>query len=358
MPNRKRPYRRNPQGARSGAVLLLVLFWGLGLALLCAPFLGARESADSEEGDWGREVSEIDLPFDEDVAFFEEDYELELGTLIAAESERRFALGSPGLRQLDIVDEGRVRGGEHQYQLYCVGCHGATGDGAGPGARYLNPRPRNFRKGVFKFTSTDTGQKPTRRDLYQTITRGLGGSSMPEFRLLSEERRWDLAEYVRWISIKGEFEQKMLDWAWEDEELPDPDEVTEVVLESWSYERNPVVYPAIPEPPSTPESVARGAALYVDTSSANCVSCHGPKGMGYGVAADDFDDEWGYPIRPRDLTTGQFRAGAEAADLYRSIATGVNGTPMTSFGSALTPEEIWDLVHFVQSLSQEEADRE
>ena len=85
---------------------------------------------------------------------------------------------------------------------------------------------------------------------------------------------------------------------------------------------------------------------------AACVSCHGPEGRGDGPNADAYEDDWGYPIRPRDLTAGVFRAGSEGADLYRTIAVGITGTPMSSFAGALEPEEIWDLVHFVQSLPE------
>lgn len=364
MAYRRRSFR--PQGApgrgqhpdRAAAGLVAVLFWIGGAALLCAPFLRPRAAADSEGGDWGRELSEVDIPFAEDVAYFQQDYELPLGELISEQSAARFGLGSQGLAELGIVDQARVRAGERQYRLHCVGCHGSSGDGAGPGARYLNPRPRNFRHGKFKFTSTDTGSRPRRTDLFGTITRGLGGSSMPEFRLLSEERRWDLVEYVRWVAMRGEFEQMMLDWAWSDEELPDPDEVAEVVLERWSEEHTRAVYPGSPETDYTPQSVAHGRQLYLDAAGANCVSCHGESGQGDGPSASDLPDEWGYPIAPRDLTTGSFRAGNESADLYRSIATGVNGTPMPSFGSSFEPEEIWDLVHFVQSLSREEVSGE
>ena len=174
---------------------------------------------------------------------------------------------------------------------------------------------------------------------------------MPGFRLLSEEKRWDLVEYVRWLSIRGEFEQMMVDWAWSDEELPDPDEVEEIVHERWSGAT--AVYPPIPEPERTPETIARGHELFIDAASANCMSCHGPGGAGDGPVAGDFNDDWGYPIVPRDLTLGSYRAGGASADLYRSIATGVNGTPMTSF-EVLPPEDIWALVHFVQSLAQQE----
>jgi mono/diheme cytochrome c family protein len=41
-------------------------------------------------------------------------------------------------------------------------------------------------------------------------------------------------------------------------------------------------------------------------------------------------------------------------DLYRTISNGIKGTPMPSYSGAMTPEQMWDLVHFVQSLSQPE----
>ena len=52
------------------------------------------------------------------------------------------------------------------------------------------------------------------------------------------------------------------------------------------------------------------------------------------------------------LTSGVFRAGSESADLYRSISTGVNGTPMPAYASTFEPEDIWAMVHFIQSLGE------
>src|SRR3972149_4654513 len=40
------------------------------------------------------------------------------------------------------------------YRKHCVSCHGLAGDGAGPNATGLNPYPRDFRYGVFKYAST------------------------------------------------------------------------------------------------------------------------------------------------------------------------------------------------------------
>lgn len=97
-----------------------------------------------------------------------------------------------------------------------------------------------------------------------------------------------------------------------------------------------------------------GRELFLDAAKANCAACHGPEGRGDGPTADAYTDDWGYPIRPRDFSAGVFRVGQEAADLYRSIATGIQGTPMGAFEGTLTPEEIWHLAHFVQSLASKE----
>ena len=47
------------------------------------------------------------------------------------------------------------------YRQHCAHCHGITGDGAGPTAAFLNPYPRDYRAGKFKFRSTPIGVPPT-----------------------------------------------------------------------------------------------------------------------------------------------------------------------------------------------------
>jgi len=37
-------------------------------------------------------------------------------------------------------------------------------------------------------------------------------------------------------------------------------------------------------------------------------------------------------------------------DLYKIFLTGVDGTPMPSFGDVVKPEEAWDLVHYLRTL--------
>ncbi len=341
--------------SQRGSSLFSLLFWILGLIVFVSPFLrDPAQPTPSTVEDTGRLASEIDIPFREEAGYFQEDYEVDLLTPLQEASEAWFGFDGERLAASGLIERERLEPGQRAYVAFCSGCHGIEGDGGGPAARHLEPRPRNFRSGIFKFTSTDTGTAPTRKDIFQTITRGLSGASMPDFRLLSEETRWDLVEYVRYLAIRGSFEQLALQFAWDEEELPDLEETADIILGRWSPQAARPVYPATPEPPMTEETVARGKEIFASSSGGSCSSCHGEGGRGDGPAAADFLDDWGYPIVPRDLTTGVFRAGSESADLYRSIVTGINGTPMPAYGGSIDPEDIWCIVHFIQSLKEKE----
>ena len=69
-----------------------------------------------------------------------------------------------------------------------AGCHGVTGDGQGPAAQYLNPPPRDYRLGQFKFTSTPRGSKPRREDLARIIRRGAKGDEHADVSLDGRRR--------------------------------------------------------------------------------------------------------------------------------------------------------------------------
>ena len=77
--------------------------------------------------------------------------------------DKPVALPETGLDPKKLDDGGRARcgatrqGGKHGlYRRHCVHCHGISGDGRGPTAAILNPYPRDYRPGVFKFKSTYT----------------------------------------------------------------------------------------------------------------------------------------------------------------------------------------------------------
>ncbi len=92
-------------------------------------------------------------------------------------------------------------GGYAIYRRNCLHCHGVSGAGDGPTAAFLYPSPRDYRKGIFKFTSTPSGARPARDDLRRTIKHGLHGSSMPSFEpLLSESEIEQVIDYVIFLS--------------------------------------------------------------------------------------------------------------------------------------------------------------
>lgn len=336
---------RSPRAGLS--ILGCVLFAG---ALFGAPFLREADAESFDGEDWRR--AETDYPFLEDLGYTEEQLEIELAGPIAEGRERYFGLDSEWLIERDLLDHARLDPGRIVFELHCAGCHGTEGDGAGPAARHLDPRPRNFRLGIFKFTSTENGQKPLHRDLLRVVDEGLKGSAMPSFFLLSREKQRDVVEYVRYLSMQGEFERIALDIAWEDEEVPDMEMVANIVARGWEPEGQVTVYPSASEPERDEGSIALGRELFLGLDRTNCAACHGETGRGDGPTALDYTDEWGYPVVPRDLSAGVFRSGEDPLGLYLSIATGINGTPMGAFGGSLSGEEIWHLVHFVQSLAE------
>jgi len=108
--------------------------------------------------------------------------------------------------------------------------------------------------------------------------------------------------------------------------------------------------PALPIPPApdrTPELVALGRKLYMDSG---CSVCHGREGREDGPSSEDLRDEWGNPISPADLTRLPRKSGPTPTDLHRTITTGFDGIPMPSYADALTPEEIWAVVAYLYSL--------
>jgi len=111
-------------------------------------------------------------------------------------------------RGIDKVERG-------VYRKHCVACHGVSGDGLGPAAMLLEPYPRDFRRGTFKFKSTAIGRKPTGKDIHRTLYDGIPGTAMPSFRALEESEEFasdveDLVEYVRFLAIRGEVERRVL----------------------------------------------------------------------------------------------------------------------------------------------------
>ena len=252
------------------------------------------------------------------------------------------------------VSSQRLRHGQHLYQRYCVGCHGASGDGAGPAAAYLNPRPRDYRLGVFKFTSTPYGAKPRREDLDRIIRYGAKGTSMPAFRWLSDEDRQALVDYVLYLSRRGEMELALINEAgqYSEEERLEPAVAADLALSIealWQQAESQRVVPVTPRPAYTAESRRLGYQAFV---ARDCIKCHGRDGRGH-TQENVGKDAWGNTVHAADLTSGFLHGGRRPVDIYRRIYSGINGTPMPAYATALAnePEVIWHMAHFVLGLA-------
>ena len=276
----------------------------------------------------------------------------------AVQKELQKWCGTPSDPKLiggDSKDAQLLKHGTEVYRRNCQQCHGVTGDGAGLAAEYLTPRPRDYRRGVFKFTSTPYGSKPRREDLRRTIENGVVGTSMPEFRLMPKRDLDAVLEYVLALTHRGELEQLLITQADAEGELGDQavDELVQSIVERWNSARDNVVEPASKMPGVTAQSVAAGAAIF---QKRECFKCHGRDGRG-GLAGgiEVGNDAWGRKDPAADLTSGMLHGGQTPLDVYRRISSGINGTPMPAFKDSFPsePDAIWQLTHYVLSLANQ-----
>ncbi|MEZ4660566.1 MAG: c-type cytochrome [Caldilineaceae bacterium] len=105
---------------------------------------------------------------------------------------------SPDLVRGYVFSEEPRSSGQRVYDTYCIGCHGADGRGVGEAAQFLNPKPRNFVDGDFKFFHfNEPGPLPSDQSLQITIRNGLPGSAMPAFALLTDQEIKDVTTYIK-----------------------------------------------------------------------------------------------------------------------------------------------------------------
>ena len=219
--------------------------------------------------------------------------------------------------------------GKEVYQTRCMGCHGVKGDGNGPAATFLfNQRPRNFNLGVFKFRVTQK-PVPTDGDLLRTITRGVRGTAMPAWYELPLNDRIAVIEYIKYeLAV----------------DRSDPTKPYAYFVEE------PAGAPLVvgPAPAPSAELINHGKDVW---QSAKCWECHGHTGKGDGEKAAGLKDDFGFPVRPANLTSGQFKSGPAVEDIFRTMSTGLSGTPMPSYRDSLSEADRWALAYYILSLS-------
>lgn len=274
------------------------------------------------------------------------------------------------------LDAATLARGSVVYRRWCMQCHGPNGAGDAAYAVEAGPMPRDYRQGVFKYTTAlapgtapkkaglGSAGKPRRDDLTYTVRRGIDGTMMPAFPSLSDAEVSDVVSYVIHLSVRGEvefatlaraikpggddpiYEGAELDWLFVQNEL--------AVLYNWGVAAsNPIRVPKEPEMTDKEriESAVRGYRLY-NAPEFGCGGCH----ANYGRAQQLKWDAWGTIVQPRNLTLGVYRGGRRGEDLYARIYGGIAPSGMTAFHEKVTtappgtPDKIWDIVHFLQAL--------
>jgi hypothetical protein len=260
------------------------------------------------------------------------------------------------------------------YRRHCMHCHGVTGDGRGPTGPWVNPTPRDYRQGLFKFMSTGfqvSHRKPRREDIRRTLEHGIEGTSMPSFSLLEENEKEQLISYVIHLSLRGESEMHTMipllneSGSSEGDLRSNVEDMLKLHLEEWAKSNTeslqPGGYPYKDDKSEEAEkqrlaSVERGYQLFTDPrGNASCIGCH----VDFGRQVPFRYDKWGTLVRPANLTAGIYRGGRRPLDLYWRIRGGIDPSQMPQ--AKFEPQDdykeqwrdadpYWDLVNFVQAL--------
>jgi len=222
----------------------------------------------------------------------------------------------------------QAQDGKAVYDKYCSQCHGDEGDGQGYATAFVQPKPRDFTTGVFKFRSTGNEYLPTDEDLTRVVRLGIPGTSMPAFGHIGEPAIKEVVTYIKtFFSDRIERDK-------EDGYYP-PKTIT--------IGKAPTV---------DADMIAAGREIYIANG---CADCHGKEGRADGPSSPTLVDDYNVRIKAANLTTKwHFRGGSSLVDIYRAFSTGLAGTPMPSYQDSLTDEQRWQLAAFVYSLSPDE----
>ncbi len=213
-----------------------------------------------------------------------------------------------------------IERGKTIYEKHCSICHGDNGDGKSIRSVDMQLKPRDLSAGVYKFRSTPTGSLPTDEDIYTTISRGIRGTGMLPWFGLSSEDKWAVTYFIKTFSERFEEE--------------DPD--------------SQIVVPELPA--INADLVGRGKQLY---EHAKCWECHGWQGKGDGPKVEELKDDRGLPVKVRGFASEPFKGGSGIQDIYIIISTGLDGTPMASYGDTIPDKDMIALSAYVNAIAMQ-----
>jgi mono/diheme cytochrome c family protein len=194
---------------------------------------------------------------------------------------------------------------KHLYMALCQRCHAAQGDGFGT----IQPNLANFPRAFWK--NAEFFRRISDERIVSSVEKGIPGTSMPPYgELLGNDSINSLVDLVFSEFIRIKRNEKGTDLS-----LP-----------------------------------ARPAALLAKEETKkefrkHCSSCHGIAGTGKGP------EYLRHLPRPRNLTNGPYFRSLTDDRIALTIAYGVPGTAMPSFGEKMSPESIWSLVEKIREFS-------
>ncbi len=283
--------------------------------------------------------------------------------------------------------------GRHSYVHYCYACHGMNGDGKGPAAPGLNPPPRDFRLGAFKFGAVRSGELPNNEDFIRIVQGGLHGTAMLEWDI-SHDELWLIVQFLKTFPkpacdpFKADDACKAKLAQYPDGQLADGQQPNANGAAPSPWEDiakggklkgklrptgEAVLVKPDPWAGKVDEAIAKGAELY--HLKAQCANCH-PGFLTYqefsaamlkadanarpsfrdslyaSIVVEADKNPYGVNLLPPDFTLNPLRSirrNEELNDLYRLIASGVGGV-MPQWVDALSTEEIWAIAHYIKSL--------
>ena len=239
--------------------------------------------------------------------------------------------------------------GKSVYGINCASCHGTAGHGDGPASAALNPKPRDFTSGFWKY-----GGGLAR--VVRTDSEGSPGTAMASFSILPMEDRVAVAHYIRSLSPKpGEDKPEDLAWLMPPGQSHGGGGSESTAVAAGTAPTGPVIpiekamaalaeaEPPAGSPASTPEA-GPGAEIYTQ----RCASCHGASGEG-GVRVRMLGSAPYAYVATRSLGAAGGDWATSSSAFEHLIVTGIPGFVMPANGD-LSRDELRDLYLYTQKL--------
>ncbi|MBI4224015.1 MAG: c-type cytochrome [Deltaproteobacteria bacterium] len=249
--------------------------------------------------------------------------------------------GGAEMQKYLVPSEELSTAGAKIYAVQCAVCHGVSGGGDGPGAAALNPKPRDFTSGEWRF-----GGGVAR--VFKTITEGSPGTSMASFSNLSVQERFALAHFVRSLGPGPLSEDRPEDLAefgkdygprTTDHGLERPKYKVPVSFAIERLARQKVALADVTEVAQGRAETTLGGKLY----QAKCLSCHGLNGKG-GIPVKQISVNPPVYLETKALTITQSQA-----EFVRLVSQGLPGSGKPGI-AGFTDAEWGALYQYVQSL--------